>query len=208
MPLFVLPRVAVRLCIAVDKRMKDMKIIHGGDIVGSFPDGVRINFSVTPRFLHQVASFAIRRVREGGGAVHIFVVGKRAGDFVLKLLTSNSVNCAFVSSDTQAEELTTVASKWGKGEFDILISTSIALVGNENPLCRFIACAGYLFDTMKVVQGFGHLRQYMRSNTGKKNLQHRKPCRRKDLRMMKEDSRGFLLKTSYLRRIKHFSGRR
>lgn len=146
--------------------MKDMKIIHGGDIVGSFPDGFRINFSVTPRYLQRVASFAIRRVREGGGAVHIFVVEKRAGDFVLELLTSKSVNCAFVSSDTQAEELKTVASKWGKGEFDILISTSIALVENENPLCRFIACAGYLFDAMQVVQGFGRLRQYMRSNIG------------------------------------------
>jgi hypothetical protein len=146
--------------------MKDMKIIHGGDIVGSFPDGFRINFSVTPRYLQRVASFAIRRVREGGGAVHIFVVEKRASDFVLELLTSKSVNCAFVSSDTQAEELKTVASKWGKGEFDILISTSIALVENENPLCRFIACAGYLFDAMQVVQGFGRLRQYMRSNIG------------------------------------------
>ena len=37
------------------------------------------------------------------------------------------------------------------GKLDVLISTSIALVGNENPLCRFVACAGYLFDAMRLV---------------------------------------------------------
>jgi hypothetical protein len=58
------------------------------------------------------------------------------------------------------------ASQWGEGKLDVLISTSIALVGNENPLCRFVACAGYLFDAMQVVQAFGRLRQYMRSSSG------------------------------------------
>jgi hypothetical protein len=165
-PLFVLPTFAMRLCLSVDKHMGDMKIIHGGDIVGSFPEGFRIKFSVTPRYVHQVASFAIRRVRDSCGAVHIFVVDKRDGELLLQLITSKSVSCMFVSSDTPGEHLKTVASKWSNGEFDILISTSIALVGNENPFCRFVACAGYLFDAMQVVQGFGRLRPNMRTSSG------------------------------------------
>jgi hypothetical protein len=165
-PLFVLPRFAMRLCLSLNKHMGDIKIIHGGDIVGHFPEGFQIKFSVTPKYIHQVAGFAIRRVKEGGKAVHIFVVDKRDGERLEQLITSKSINCVFVSSDTQAEELNIVATNWGNGKYDILISTSIALVGNENPSCRFVACAGYLFDAMQIVQGFGRLRQYMRSGSG------------------------------------------
>jgi DEAD/DEAH box helicase len=165
-PLFVLPRFATRLCLSCDKQMNDIKVIHGGVLFGHFPQGFRIKFSVTPRYIYQVASFAIRCVQEGGGAGHIFVVDKRDGDLLEQLITSKSVNCVFVSSDTPAEDLKAIAAKWGMGGFDILVSTSIALVGNENPACRFVACAGYLFDAMQVVQGFGRLRQYMRSPSG------------------------------------------
>ena len=47
-----------------------------------------------------------------------------------------------------------------------MLSNSISLVGNENPFCRYVACAGYLFDSMQIVQAFGRLRKYMRSSTG------------------------------------------
>ena len=165
-PLFILSKFAMRLCLSRDKQMNDIKIIHGGVLFGHFPHGFRIKFSVTPRYIYQVASFAIHRVHEGVGAVHIFVVDKCDGELLQQRITSKSVNCVFVSSDTPAEDLKAVAKKWGMGGFDILISTSIALVGNENPACRFVACAGYLFDAMQVIQGFGRLRQYMRIPSG------------------------------------------
>jgi hypothetical protein len=45
--------------------------------------------------------------------------------------------------------------------FKVLISTSVALVGNENPRCRYLACAGYLYDSVQIVQAFGRLRKNM-----------------------------------------------
>jgi hypothetical protein len=166
LPLFVLPRFAMRLCLTVDKHMVDIKIIHGGDIFGKFPEGFQINYSVTPRYVHQVACFAICCVWDGGGAFNVFVVDKRDGELLQQLIKSKSVNCMLVSSDTPGEDLKTVSFKWGNREFDILLSSSIALVGNENPFCQFVASAGYLFDVMQVVQGFGRLRPYMRTSAG------------------------------------------
>jgi hypothetical protein len=128
--LFVLPRFAMRLCLTVDKHMVDIKIIHGGDIFGKFPEGFQIKYSVTPRYVHQVACFAICCVWDGGGAVHVFVVDKRDGELLQQLITSESVNCMSVSSDTPGEDLKTVAFKWGNREFDILISSSIAYCAN------------------------------------------------------------------------------
>ena len=71
-----------------------------------------------------------------------------------------------MSADNSKEEINQVAAEWGQSQFDVLISTTIALVGNENPKCRHLACAGYLFDMMQMVQFFGRLRPYMRSTTG------------------------------------------
>ena len=168
LPTFVLPTLAKRMCLSYANDMVDIKIIQGGDIIGSFPKGFRIKYSVTAKFVEKVASFVVNRLgaQPVSGAAHIFVTNKGDGEHLLRLLTSRAYNCRFISSDTSPIDLKLVASKWGEGKLDVLISTSIALVGNENPLCRFVACAGYLFDAMQVVQAFGRLRQYMRSRTG------------------------------------------
>ena len=50
--------------------------------------------------------------------------------------------------------------------FKVLISTSVALVGNENPRCRYLACAGYLYDSVQIVQAFGRLRKNMWTSIG------------------------------------------
>lgn len=169
-PMFALPRFAKRLCLSVAVDLADMKIIHGGDIVGNFPKGFQIMFSVSSTFVNKVATFVVNRLGSQPGvclgAVHVFVAEKLDGDRLLSILSSRC-NCRFISSDTDQSELNIVALQWSKGEFDVLISTSIALVGNENPCCRYLACAGYLYDSMQIVQAFGRLRKYMRCSTGK-----------------------------------------
>jgi superfamily II DNA or RNA helicase len=95
------------------------------------------------------------------GAIHVFVAEKVDGFRLLKMLSSR-YNCRFVSSDSNSHETNQVALKWSRGEFKVLISTSIALVGNENPSCKYLACAGYLYDSMQIVQALGRLRSYMR----------------------------------------------
>ena len=98
-------------------------------------------------------------------AAHIFVAQKCDGSRLLEIL-STRYSSRFVSSDTSREEVDQVASEWGEGRFNVLISTSIGLVGKENSRCRYLACAGYLYDCMQIVQAFGRLRKYMRTSHG------------------------------------------
>ena len=161
-PKFLVSKLAKQLCLSVARDLEDMKVIHGQDIIGNFPKGFRIKFSVGPTYVNEVSTFVVQR---GAGAVHVFVAEKRDGEHLFSIL-SPRCKCRFITSDTNHEELREVAFKWSKGEFDVLISTSISLVGNENPFCRYVACAGYLFDSMQIVQAFGRLRKYMRSSTG------------------------------------------
>jgi hypothetical protein len=167
--MFAVAKLAKRICLSVATDLNDVKVIHGEDIIGNFPKGFRIKFSVAPTYLHKVATFVVRCLCSppgvGGGATHVFVAEKLDGDHLFSMLSSRC-NCRFISSHTEREELNDVALSWSKGELDVLISTSISLVGNENPFCRNVACAGYMFDSMQIVQAFGRLRKYMRSSTG------------------------------------------
>jgi hypothetical protein len=168
LPLFVLSKFARRLCLSVATDLGDVKIIHGSHVVGSFPNGFKIKVNVCEAYVNKVANFVVNRLGPQpcvAGAVHIFVAEKVDGFRLLKMLSSR-YNCRFVSSDTNPQEMNQVALKWSKGEFEVLISTSIALVGNENPCCKYLACAGYLYDSMQIVQALGRLRSYMRSPTG------------------------------------------
>jgi superfamily II DNA helicase RecQ len=166
-PLFALPRLAHRLCLSVNNDLSDVKVIHGADIVGDFPRGFVIRFSVSDTYLTKVATFVVKRYG-GGGSFHLFVSTKDEGDRLFQLLSSRccDCDCIFISGKTSRDELNNVASKWRRGAFRVLISTSIALVGNENPMCRYIACAGVFYDSMQLVQAFGRLRTYMRISTG------------------------------------------
>ena len=164
LPMFNVSKFAKRLCISVaSNHFGDTKVIHGQDIVGNFPKGFWIKFSLVPSYINKVAGFVVKRLP--GGAIHVFVAEKQDGDTLLSML-STRCKCRFISSDTDRDELNKVAGKWCSGLLDVLILTSIALVGNENPLCRYIACAGYLYDSMQIVQAFGRLRDYIRSSTG------------------------------------------
>jgi superfamily II DNA/RNA helicase len=98
-------------------------------------------------------------------AVHVFVSEKVDGNKLLGWLRPR-YDCRLVTSENSREEVNHVAAQWAESKFDVLISTSIALVGNENPKCRHLVCAGYLFDNMQMVQAFGRLRPYMRTPIG------------------------------------------
>ena len=68
------------------------------------------------------------------GSFHVFVSDKYEGARLFQML-SLRCDCRFICGKTSREQLNDVASKWRKGKFRVLISTSMALVGNENPLC-------------------------------------------------------------------------
>lgn len=71
-----------------------------------------------------------------------------------------------VTSNTDYAEQIEITKKWNSGLIDILISTTCALVGNENPRCRHVYVVGELYNLMNVVQAIGRLRQNQRTNAG------------------------------------------
>jgi superfamily II DNA helicase RecQ len=67
-----------------------------------------------------------------------------------------------VTSQTPEVEQDSICQAWRDGKVDVLISTTIALVGVESSRCQCIIVVGYLYSAMSLIQAFGRLRPKQR----------------------------------------------
>lgn len=93
--------------------------------------------------------------------VHIIVNSKRNADVIFGLL-SKKYEARLVTADTSDEDQSLAAEQWGGGSVPLLVSTTVALVGNENSACRHVMVVGYLFNLINLVQAVGRLRPKQR----------------------------------------------
>jgi hypothetical protein len=167
LPIFAVSRFAKQLGLSKTDDLSDIKVILGSHVVGRFPQGFKIKVSISSKYVYIAAHFVKTKLESGRGlaAVHVVVAEKKDGIFLLQQF-STRFNCKFVSGDSCHEEVNQVATEWCKGQLDVLISTTMGLVGNENPSCRHLVCVGYLYDSMQIVQLLGRLRNQMRTEFG------------------------------------------
>ena len=72
-----------------------------------------------------------------------------------------------VTSNISSSEQKEIASRWFNGEIRVLVSTIIALVGNENPKCRVIIVLDLIFNLASLIQALGRLRPTQRDNNAR-----------------------------------------
>lgn len=164
MPIFAILKFARRLGLSGTANLSDMKTIVGSHVVGQFPQGFKIKVEITSLYVNLAARFLEKKLKLG--ATHVIVAEKKDGQTIFQQLSTTTYKSKFVSSDSTVEEVNQAAMEWCSGKLDVLITTTMGLVGNENPLCRFLVVVGYLYDSMQIVQALGRLRNYMRLSHG------------------------------------------
>ena len=118
-------------------------------------------------------SFGVSVVKDVPGSIIDFVLTSRKG--ACHVLCSSVSMVATVSSalstklkvlsitgDSSYNEQICCAKSWIKGEHDVLVSTVVGLVGNENRYCKTIVIGGFLFNVNSSVQAIGRLRPVQR----------------------------------------------
>jgi hypothetical protein len=89
-PLFAITRLARHLCLSVLDDLSDVKVIQGGDVIGEFPPGFKIQVKINEKYLSKVANFVIKRLGPRRTtmecAVHVFVAEKNDGNTLLSWL--------------------------------------------------------------------------------------------------------------------------
>jgi hypothetical protein len=142
----------------------DTKVIGGGDLLGNFPS----DFTFGCRVVDSPRELSVRTIRkrieqDPSHAVHIMVASKGDAIFISSKLSEYSVSHRLLTSDVDMDQQQSIAKEWKNSEFSVLVSTSIAVVGNENAECRHLVVNGYLFNIITMVQAINRLRPSQRN---------------------------------------------
>jgi hypothetical protein len=169
-PTFLITRFLHKLCLSTKEDLSDVKIIRGTDIIGNFPPGFTFDVVVDTNPIRLILRFAMGCLGTGPdyptSAIHLFASTVSYAQALYNGL-KDRYSCRLVTGETEFCDIAITADDWINGKFTVLVSTSIALVGVENPKCKFLGCAGCFYDCTQMVQFFGRLRNYQRKVDGK-----------------------------------------
>eukprot|EP00980_Cylindrotheca_fusiformis_P026307 scaffold15776_cov69-Cylindrotheca_fusiformis.AAC.1 len=154
----------------------EIDIVESGDLLGSGFDFFRIICRSSDSFPSRVKQCIDRSKK--GNAAHVICAFKRDAHAIESHLKPFGVNLKQVDSDTPKSEQEKIANMWYHGEFDVLISTTVSLVGNENGRCKTMIIVRPLFDISSLIQVIGRLRPNQRG-VGTEVIQL---CEQKDLK--------------------------
>ena len=130
-------------------------IVQGFDPIG---DGFYFDVHVVSEIDSAIANFILKSTET---ACHVICDSKVLVEKVLKRV-SNYRNVLMITGDSSNYEQMRCAEQWASGTYDVLVSTVVALVGNENKMCKTIIVGGFLFNVSSLVQAIGRLRPNQR----------------------------------------------
>jgi superfamily II DNA/RNA helicase len=158
------PYLVRHLGMSSDAALDDIDVIECEDCLGTFPSDFRFTVQQDEHWMvkavKEVVSILGSNPMQG---VHVLTSSKKLGEAFFKKM-SETFDCRWVTADSTAIEQAAVAQEWSVGKFQILVSTTIALVGNENSNCHHVIMLGYMFNLMNVIQAIGRLRPEQRQN--------------------------------------------
>ena len=138
-----------------------MDVVEMEDPVGN---GFVMSSVVAVDVSTSVAKKTKERLKETTGHVHVICSTKEDCRSIENQLKKDRVPCEAVTSETEADVMARVAKDWYGGKIDVLVTTTVALVGNENERCRTIIVVGILFNASSVIQAIGRLRPKQRGD--------------------------------------------
>jgi len=102
-------------------------------------------------------------IRSGKGAIHIICSTVAEAERCFSMLTdAGDINSRLVTSKCSKEISKQAAQEWMSGSVAVLVSTTVALVGNENGACTSVYHVGHPYNVAGAIQAVGRLRPSQR----------------------------------------------
>ena len=101
------------------------------------------------------------------GACHVLCSTVWMVQVVATALLSAKLKVLSIIGESPYQTQISCAKSWSKGGYDVLVSTVVGLVGNENKFCKTIVVGGFLFNVSSLVQAIGRLRPSQRGTESK-----------------------------------------
>jgi len=162
-------------------------IVKEAEVLHDFPEGFEFKLETcSPRQLVTITSRNVRGMRDKAKQhIHVMCSDKdRAGALGVLL---RDLGAVVVTGDTPEPERQRIAAQWSDGEIEILISTTCALVGNENPSCHSVIICGRIYNLMNVLQAVGRIRESQLRDFGAVKIFYPTPSPHELERMKAED---------------------
>jgi len=116
-------------------------------------DGFSFDVAVVRDVTKEIVNFVLSsRV----GACHVLCSSTTLVATITEEL-SKTLKVLSITGDSTWQDQVRCAKSWSKGDHDVLVSTVVALVGNENKFCKTIVVGGFLFNVSSLVQAIGRL---------------------------------------------------
>ena len=143
---------------------------HGGSLLGHFPSNFRFRIARS-KSPNARAVDKIKHIlrRSSTHSIHVIVSSRAAAEEISTKLETSIVS-RVITSESSRKVLDETAVLWKDGCIQVLISTTIGLVGNESQTCRHVIIVGYLYNLMSVVQAMGRLRENQRIDGASINM--------------------------------------
>jgi superfamily II DNA helicase RecQ len=141
----------------------DYNFIDGGNSIGTGFDFEVVSTLNVPGVCALILH--IRKVTSGH--LHIICKSKSQCKQLSYLLREKGIQNEEVNADISSSDQKKIASDWYEGKIEVLISTIVALVGNENPKCKGIIVVGVIYNLASLVQAIGRLRPNQRGPNSK-----------------------------------------
>jgi len=133
-------------------------IVSPTDPIG---DGFSFDISIVDDIPAAVAEYVLNsRV----GACHVLCSTVPFVEAISAALSKN-LRVLSITGNSSYHDQISCAKSWFHGGYDVLVSTSVALVGNENKECKTIVIAGFLYNVSSLVQAMGRLRPNQRGSS-------------------------------------------
>lgn len=138
--------------------LHDVHIIHSGRLMC---DG--FDFIVTEvESSHVIGMYILGRLGASLSPIHVICKTTTMAETLHGQLAELGVDAALVHAKVPKTDQRETAMKWARGRVDVLVSTTVALVGNENPACKEIIVMGIVYNLSALVQAMGRLRANQR----------------------------------------------
>ena len=91
--------------------------------------------------------------------IHVICASKNDANLIHDLLVGQAgLDSLLATSDTMAEEQAAVAEHWNAGRCNVLVTTTVGLVGVDSASCDFVIVVGVLFNVLSFVQAMLRIR--------------------------------------------------
>jgi hypothetical protein len=162
---FILPMMLHLQLVTTQQSYEDIDVVESNATLK--PDSTyKIIELDNDNIITKVSNLVLDRLQQSNSPIHIICRDKKDAEALYNQVISDTESLkykvGFATSDTNQQDLLRTCDEWYDTSLDILITTTVGLVGNENWKCKTVLIFKCIYSLANLIQAMGRLRPEQR----------------------------------------------